>query len=159
LEEFMSAEGYASDTVVLLETNLDDMTPEQIGHATLLLLDAGALDVWTAPIQMKKQRPATLLSVLCAPEQKQRFADLILTHTSAFGVRFCEHSRITLRRDFISVETSFGPVTVKRGFRGKTLLKCTPEYESCRALALQRGVPLQHVFDAARTACGVASVA
>jgi uncharacterized protein (DUF111 family) len=146
----MNVAGYDSDSVVQLETNLDDMTPEQIGHATALLLEAGALDVWTTPIQMKKQRPAALLSVLCAPHEKERFADLMLTHTSAFGVRMSEHTRIKLRRDFIEVETPFGPVTVKRGFRGDTLLQCAPEYESCRAQAIRHSVPVQRVFDAAR---------
>jgi uncharacterized protein (DUF111 family) len=148
----MKPEGCETDIVAQIETNLDDMTPEQIGHATLLLLEAGALDVWTTPIQMKKQRPATLLSLLCAPEETARFADLLLTHTSAFGVRVSEHMRIKLRRDFVRVQTPFGAVTIKRGFRGETLLRCTPEYESCRDLAMQHGVPLQTVFDAARSA-------
>jgi uncharacterized protein (DUF111 family) len=148
----MNAEGCETDVVSQLETNLDDMTPEQIGHATLLLMEAGALDVWTTPIHMKKQRPATLLSLLCAPEETSRFAQLLLTHTSAFGVRVSEHTRVKLRRDFTEVQTPFGAVTIKRGFRGQTLLRCTPEYESCRAVALQNSVPLQTVFDAARAA-------
>ena len=148
----MNLEGYDSDSVVQIETNLDDMTPEQIGYATTVLLEAGALDVWTTPIQMKKQRPATLLSVLCTPPEKERFADLILTHTSAFGVRMSAQTRVKLRRDFIEVQTPYGSVTVKRGFRGDALLQCAPEYESCRALAAHHAVPVQRVFDAARTA-------
>jgi uncharacterized protein (DUF111 family) len=148
----MNAAGYESDTVSQIETNLDDMTPEEIGFATTLLLESGALDVWTTPIQMKKQRPAALLSVLCAPEDTERFTDLVLMHTSAFGVRVSQKTRVKLRRDFLEVGTSYGPVRVKRGFRGKTLLHCAPEYECCRALALQHGIPVHLVFEAARAA-------
>lgn len=148
----MSVEGYETDSVSQIETNLDDMTPEQIGHACVLLLEAGALDVWTSAIQMKKQRPATLLSVLCAPGEVPRFADLILAHTSAFGVRVRQNQRIKLRRDFVQVQTPFGPVTVKRGFRDQTLLKCVPEYECCRALAQEHSVPIQQIFNAAQAA-------
>lgn len=148
----MNSKGYETDSVSQIETNLDDMTPEEIGFATTLLLEAGALDVWTAPIQMKKQRPAILLSMLCAPEETERFADLLLMHTSAFGVRVSQKTRVKLRREFIPVSTPYGTVSVKRGFRGQTLLHCAPEYECCRALALQNGVPIHLVFEAARTA-------
>lgn len=148
----MSSGGYESDAVSQIETNIDDMTPEEIGFATTLLLDAGALDVWTTPIQMKKQRPGILLSVLCAPKETERFTELLLMHTSAFGVRVSEKTRVKLRRDFIEVGTPYGAVTVKRGFRGQTLLHCAPEYECCRALSLRHSVPIHLVFEAARAA-------
>ncbi len=148
----MGEEGYQSDTVLQIETNLDDLSPEVLGHAVGLLLEAGALDVWLTPIQMKKQRPGTMLSLLCAPEEKSKFSELIFVHTSAFGLRITEVSRLKLRRDFVQVDTEYGKVSVKRGFRGETLLQTAPEYESCRAAAQLHGCPVQKVYDAARQA-------
>jgi uncharacterized protein (DUF111 family) len=144
--------GYEQDTVFQIETNLDDLSPELLGHVTGLLLDAGALDVWVTPVQMKKQRPGMVLSVLADVSLVKTLSDLIFTHTSAFGLRMSEMIRWKLRRDFVEVETPFGRVSVKRGFRGDTLLQIAPEFESCKAVALKNGCALQRVYDAARTA-------
>lgn len=152
----MGEEGYQSDTVLQIETNLDDLSPEVLGHAVGLLLEAGALDVWLTPIQMKKQRPGTMLSLLCAPEERSKFSELIFVHTSAFGLRITELSRLKLRRDFVQVDTEYGKVSVKLGFRGETLLQTAPEYESCRAAAQLHGCPVQKVYDAARQAAAPA---
>jgi uncharacterized protein (DUF111 family) len=148
----MSEEDYQSDTVLQIETNLDDLSPEVLGHAVGLLLEAGALDVWLTPIQMKKQRPGTLLSLLCAPEEQFKFSELIFLHTSAFGLRITKVQRMKLRRDFVQVDTAYGKVTVKRGFQGEALLQVAPEYESCKAAAQIHGCPVQKVYDAARQA-------
>jgi hypothetical protein len=148
----MNGVGYESDRVLQIETNLDDLSPELVGHVTGLLLAAGALDVWTTAIQMKKQRPGMLLSVLCALDEAEKFAGMIFQHTSAFGVRMTETLRWKLRRDFVKVATRFGDITVKRGFHGERLLQIAPEYESCRVAAETHGCPLQHVYDAARAA-------
>jgi hypothetical protein len=152
----MGEEGYQSDTVLQIETNLDDLSPEVLGHAVGLLLEAGALDVWLTPIQMKKQRPGTMLSLLCAPEERSKFSELIFVHTSAFGLRITEVSRLKLRRDFVQVDTEYGQVSVKLGLRGETLLQTAPEYESCRAAAQLHGCPVQKVYDAARQAAALA---
>jgi uncharacterized protein (DUF111 family) len=130
--------GYEQDRVVQIETNLDDLSPELVGHVSGLLLGAGALDVWVTPVQMKKQRPGMLLSVLAEEAAVQGLADLIFVHTSAFGLRMSEVTRWKLRRDFVEVETPFGAVTVKRGFKGDELLQIAPEFESCKALAQRR---------------------
>lgn len=148
----MDEGGYQSDKVLQIETNLDDLSPEVLGHAVGLLLEAGALDVWLTPIQMKKQRPGTLLSVLCALEDQAKLSDLIFLHTSAFGLRLTEVTRLKLRRDFVQVDTEFGKVTVKRGFRGAELVQAAPEYESCKAAAQFHDCPIQKVYDAARQA-------
>jgi len=144
--------GYETDDVVEIETNIDDLSSELVGHVTGLLLEAGALDVWVTPVQMKKQRPGILLSVLAEPSTAKKLAQIIFTHTSAFGLRMAEKTRWKLRRDFLEVQTPFGPVSVKRGFQGDTLLQIAPEFESCKAVALQNGCPLQRVYDAARAA-------
>lgn len=147
-----TGDGYEHDKVVQIETNLDDLSPELVGHVTGLLLDAGALDVWVTPVQMKKQRPGMLLVVLAEASSVKTLADLIFTHTSAFGLRMSEMTRWKLRRDFVAVETPFGVVSVKRGYRGDALLQIAPEFESCKALALEHDCPLQRVYDAARKA-------
>lgn len=140
---------YETDLVAELSTNLDDITAEVLAHATALLLDAGALDVWTTPIQMKKQRQGVLLSVLCTPERRDEFAGLILRHTTAFGVRMHTSTRVKLRRDFTEVRTVYGPIRVKQGFIGNTLARTAPEFDACKAAALKHGVPIQSVYDAA----------
>ncbi len=144
--------GYETDRVIQIDTNLDDLSPELIGHVSQLLLESGALDVWVTPVQMKKQRPGVLLSVLCQPESTPLVADLIFTHTSAFGLRTTEVVRWKLKRDFINVETPFGLISVKRGFKSDHILQLAPEFESCKQAALRHGVPLQVVYDAARSA-------
>jgi uncharacterized protein (DUF111 family) len=148
----MLPEGYESDRVLQLETNLDDISPEVVGHVTGLLLAAGALDVWVTPIQMKKQRPGMLLSLLCEKAHLECLSDLLFGETTAFGLRISEVTRLKLRRDFVSVDTPFGPITVKRGFRGDALLQIAPEYESCKAAAVRSGRPLHEVCTAAREA-------
>jgi uncharacterized protein (DUF111 family) len=101
---------------------------------------------------MKKQRPGILLSVLAEPGVVGPLLDIIFTHTSAFGLRMSEKNRLKLRRDFLEVQTPYGPVCVKRGFRGEVLLQVAPEFESCKAVALKNNCPLHLVYDAARAA-------
>lgn len=149
----MLPEGYETDRVFQMETNLDDTPPEHLGYAVQKLLDAGALDVWTTPVQMKKQRPGIVLSVLCEHPRLQTLADLLFRETSAFGARIWEVQRLKLHRDFLQVDTRFGPISVKRGFKDTNiLLQLAPEFESCRAAAEKHGVPLQEVYSAARIA-------
>lgn len=140
------------DTIVVLETNLDDLPGELIGDAQEKLFAAGALDVFYQPIQMKKNRPGVLLSVLASPADEDKLTDLILTHTSAFGVRRTTAERTKLRREIKTVTTPFGAVEVKLGYRGDALVQIAPEFESARKLADAKNVPLQKVYDAARQA-------
>jgi len=142
--------GYETDTVTRLETNLDDCPAEQLGAAMEKLLAAGALDVWFTPIQMKKNRPGTLLSVLCAPGDADALADMIFAETTAFGLRREQLVRLKLGRRFETVRTEFGEVTVKIGLKGDVAVQVAPEFESCRAVSERAGVPLRDVYDAAR---------
>ena len=147
-----AAHDWESDAVAVLETNLDDAAPEILGHAAERLLAAGALDVFHTPVQMKKGRPGVLLTVLCAEAEADRLTALMLTETSAFGVRRTRAERRKLRRDFVTVNTAFGPVTVKRGWLDGRVVHAAPEYEACRQAAAAAGVPLQRVYEAARAA-------
>jgi len=132
--------------LVVLETNIDDSTPEIIGYTFNKLLDAGALDVWTQPISMKKQRPGILLSVLCMPNLKNELLEMILTETSSFGVREYEVTRHCMQFRFEEKETLYGKIRIKvASYKGKDLTR-SPEFEDCAALAEKHNVPLKEIM-------------
>ncbi|MBX9626569.1 MAG: nickel pincer cofactor biosynthesis protein LarC [Gemmataceae bacterium] len=138
-----------TDTVVVLETNLDDAAPEVVGYAFDRLLAAGALDVFAVPILMKKNRPGVLLTVLAEPDKAAELEAILFRETATFGVRRTEARRSKLRREAVTVETPWGPVAAKRGWRdGLEVL--TPEYEDSARVARERGVPLREVYAAVR---------
>ena len=141
--------GYETDTVTRLETNLDDCPPELLGAVMQRLLDAGALDVWFTPIQMKKLRPAVMLSVLCEEDEVAALTDLVFEGTTAFGLRVEKVIRVKLSRRIETVRTEFGEVSVKIGWRGDEVLQVAPEFESCRALAESSGVSLKVIYERA----------
>jgi len=144
-----SAHDWESDTVVVLETNLDDINAEILGNFMETALADGALDVFHTPIQMKKNRPGVLLTVLCAETDADRFSEMLLRQTSAFGIRRYTAERRKLRREFITVQTPHGAVTVKVGRLDGKVLQTAPEFESCRQQADQAKVPLKEIYDAA----------
>ena len=138
-----------TDTVQVLETNLDDVAPEVIGYTTERLFAAGALDVFAVPIQMKKNRPGVLLSVICDGEKAAELEAILFRETGTFGVRRTTATRTKLQREAVTVETPWGPVKAKRGFRaGFEVL--TPEYDDCARVAREHNVPLRDVYAAVR---------
>ena len=141
-----------TDTVTVLQTNLDDASSEILGGFVEKVLALGALDVFHTPVQMKKNRPGVLLTVLCAEADADKFSEMILRETSAFGVRRHTAERRKLRREFTTVTTPFGEVTVKLGRLDGRVVQASPEYESCKRLAEQANVPLKQVYDAAHRA-------
>ena len=143
------------DTVAVLETNLDDISAEWLGFFVERALGAGALDVFHTPIQMKKNRPGVLLTVLCPQAEADRFSELILRETSAFGLRRSTAERRKLVRDFAPVSTRFGEVTVKLGKLNGRVIQAAPEFEACRRIALEQGVPIREVYEAVRDAVKV----
>ena len=150
-EEIKSASGndWETDTIAVLETNLDDISSEVLGDFVERALNAGALDVVHTPIQMKKNRPGVQLSVLCAEGDADAFSEMILRETSAFGVRRTLTERRKLRRETKTVTTPHGEVTVKLGKLNGEIVQVAPEYESCRAIAAKADIPLKAVYDAA----------
>ena len=140
------------DTVTVIETNLDDINAEHLGHFVETALEAGALDVFHTPIQMKKNRPGVMLTVLCAEADADRFSEMILRETTALGVRRHAADRCKLRREVVTVETPLGQVRVKLGRLNGELVQAAPEYESCRDIAAKAGVPLKAVYAAAQKA-------
>lgn len=143
---------WETDTVCLLETNLDDCTAETLGHVGEQLLAAGALDVFHTPVTMKKSRPGIVLSVLCAADDADRFTELLLRETSAFGVRRSLHERRKLRREMVTIQTSDGEVAVKLGRLNGVVIQASPEYESCRRVAHERGRRWLEVYETAKAA-------
>jgi len=147
-----SALDWEIDRIAVLETNLDDISSEILGAFVESALAAGALDVYHTPIQMKKNRPGVLLSVLCAEADADKFSELMLRETTAFGVRRTIAERRKLKREFTTVKTKFGPVTVKLGKLNGKVVQAAPEFESCKKLAAQKQVPLRQVYEAASKA-------
>lgn len=147
-----SANDWQTDTIAVLETNLDDINAEVLGHFVDQAFAAGALDVFHTPIQMKKNRPGVLLTILCGAADADKFTELMLRETSSFGVRRTVAERRKLQREFVTVKTPHGDVTVKLGKLNGRVIQAAPEYESCKALAEKSQMPLKIVFDAARKA-------
>ena len=137
----MSMEDRLTDIVVELQCNLDDMTPEDIGFAMEQLLEAGALDVYTSAIQMKKNRPAVLFTCLCNPEDREQMAALIFRHTTTLGVRETVHKRYILSRETETRSTPFGAVRVKCA-SGWGVSREKPEYDDLKKIAAEQDVSI-----------------
>lgn len=145
-----SEETAGHERIVELACNLDDMTGEAIAYAAGVLLAAGALDVYTEAIQMKKNRPAVKLCCLCRPADAERLSQLMLAHTTSWGVRRCEMERMAQPRECRRVDTPYGPVDVK--FSPSMPSKAKAEFDQAAAAAAAAGVPLETVLEAARNA-------
>src|SRR5450756_2713472 len=144
--------GSGPEVTSIIEANLDDTTPEVLGYSMERLFAAGALDVYFTPIQMKKNRPATMLSVIASLDMEREMASLVLRETTTLGVRISRTSRITAERRVESVETGFGPIRVKvKVFEGNT--SYSPEFEDCARVAMERGLPLPGVIQAVMDLC------
>ncbi|MGB7599147.1 MAG: nickel pincer cofactor biosynthesis protein LarC [Candidatus Sulfotelmatobacter sp.] len=141
-----------SDTVAVLEANLDDLNPQVFGYVMDRLFEAGALDAFAMPVQMKKNRPGTLLTVLCKPEHASDLTQLIFTETTTLGVRRRDERRKTLARRWESVGTPWGEVRVKIASMNGTVTNYAPEYEDCRRIAEEHHVPLKQVMQEAARA-------
>jgi uncharacterized protein (TIGR00299 family) protein len=132
--------------VMELETNIDDSTGETLGYVHEQLMELGCLDVWFTPIQMKKNRPATMLSVLVGRDLVDAAAELIIKETSTLGVRRRPVRRYEAERQVVNVDTSLGKVPVKLKRIGDTIAQAVPEYEACRMIARETGLPLAEVM-------------
>ena len=146
------ARDWEIDRIAVLETNLDDCSGEILGAFVETALAAGALDVFHTPIQMKKNRPGVLLTVLCAEAEADKFSELILRETTAFGVRQTRAERRKLRREFGAVKTPWGNVRMKVGRLGGKVVQAKPEFESVKKLATKAGVPVKRIYEAAAAA-------
>lgn len=142
----------ADEELLMVETNVDDVSPQVLGHLMELALARGALDCFFTQVQMKKNRPGVLVSILCRAAEREALTGLLFEETPTLGVRSYAVSRRALERESVTVETEFGTIAVKVARRGGRVLGATPEFEECRAAALAHGVPLRAVQEAARAA-------
>jgi uncharacterized protein (TIGR00299 family) protein len=152
--EDVASHDWETDTIAVLETNIDDLSGEILGCFVDRAFAAGALDVFHTPVQMKKNRPGILLTVLCAENEADKLTELMLRETSSFGVRRSTASRRKLRREFVKVHTAYGEATIKLGRLDGKIIHASPEFESCRVLAEQGKLPIQRVYEAALKAFG-----
>lgn len=148
----VAVEAFPADEIWVLETNLDDVSGELIAYCTARLWEAGALDVYTTAIQMKKNRPGTKLTVLCQAAQVQPIEEIIFAETTSLGVRRWPASRHVLHRRPHQVQTEWGPVEGKLGWLPGRTPRFSPEYEACRRIAAERGLPLHTVYETAQRA-------
>jgi len=139
----------AHDIVTVLEANLDDLNPQVFGYVIDRLFEEGVLDAFGVPVQMKKNRPGMLLTVLCAPEQAPKFAELIFAETTTLGIRRRDETRQVLQRKFVSVSTRWGDVRIKVAGLNGHISNYAPEYEDCRRIAAEHHVPLKAVMQEA----------
>ena len=139
----------ASETITVLEANLDDLNPQVFGYVMDRLFEEGALDAFVVPVQMKKNRPGTLLTVLCKPEDATRLTRLVFSETTTLGVRRRDERRQTLARRWETVPTPWGEVRIKIASMNGTITNYAPEYEDCRRIAAEHHVPLKQVMGSA----------
>ncbi|GFP22035.1 pyridinium-3,5-bisthiocarboxylic acid mononucleotide nickel chelatase, partial [Candidatus Hakubella thermalkaliphila] len=135
-----------SDSLVLLSTNIDDLNPEIVGYVFQLLLEMGAKDVWITPVQMKKNRAASELSILCLPEKAREMVEIIFRETSSLGVRRTEVKRYALPRKSVEVQLPYARIKVKLGMAGGKVISISPEYEDCAQAARKTGKPLKEIY-------------
>jgi uncharacterized protein (TIGR00299 family) protein len=158
LRVIVGDEGGGGDRVLVLEAELDDMSPQLCGPLMDRLLAAGALDAYFTPVQMKKGRPGLLVSVLSEPARREALEEVLFAETTTLGVRRQEWERTVLDREVVPVQTPYGAVGVKLGRRGGRLYNLQPEFEDCRRRAEERGVPVKEVWAAALAAARAAQV-
>jgi uncharacterized protein (TIGR00299 family) protein len=144
--------GPETDVVAVIETSVDDMSPEVYGYLAERALAAGALDITCWPVEMKKNRPGLEIRLLSKPEQAEALAGLVFAETTTLGLRISTAERRVLERESVRVATPYGDIRVKVGRRNGQVLNAAPEYEDCRKAAIEHGVPLKEVMQAAQTA-------
>ncbi len=145
--QFEDVSRHANDQVQVIECQIDDMTPEMLGHFMETALHKGVLDVYYTPITMKKNRPAVQLTIICKTSDKQYIEDLVLTHTSSLGVRSYSVNRQILSRTFRKVNTSYGEITIKFSLKEGKILKMKPEFEDIKLASKHANLPLQSVYN------------
>lgn len=140
--------GSKTEELVLLETNLDDVSPQVLGFVMEQAFEIGCLDCWFTPIQMKKNRPATMLSILCTEDRRSKLTELLYRETTTLGIRVRKVERESLPRETVLIETQFGSVEVKVARLGGEIVNTMPEYEQVKLLASKHGVAFRQVRDA-----------
>jgi uncharacterized protein (TIGR00299 family) protein len=143
---------FNDERLIIIETNIDDMSPQIYGRVMEQAFERGALDCYFTNAQMKKNRPGVLITILCRPSELDALCELLLTETTTLGVRYHEVQRRSLEREMMKVSTAFGAIDVKVARWNGRIIKAMPEYDQCRRASLDAGVALHLVEEAARAA-------
>lgn len=143
---------YETESVAVMETGIDDMNPQVYDYLMARLLQMGARDVMFKSVQMKKNRPAVLLTVICAADEVETFADVILSETTTIGLRWRLENRIKAHRRIIEAQTPFGMIRCKVAAAAERIINVSPEYDDCRKVAAEQNVPLKEVMEKAKAA-------
>lgn len=138
---------HVDDAMLKVEVNLDDISGEILGYVMDLLIEAGANDVYYTPIYMKKNRPAILLQLLCSMSKLERMKVILFQETTTLGIRYYPLTVDRMARTFRQVDTKWGAVTVKEGLLDGQVIKSSPEYDDCKAIAENHGIPLKAVYE------------
>lgn len=150
LGELAAETGYATDTIAIIEANIDDMNPQFYEYVFEQLYATGALEVYAAPVVMKKSRPGNVLTVLAPADLRQKMIDVLLKETTTIGVRWQEVQRVKAQREIQTVSTAFGQIRVKISRLGAEIVTIAPEYDDCQQAAREHpGVPLKRIYQAA----------
>ncbi|MEK7111515.1 MAG: nickel insertion protein, partial [Patescibacteria group bacterium] len=136
-----------NELLVLLETNIDDVNPQIYDYVSNRLLQEGALDVWLTPIQMKKNRPAVTLSILCRLTDEKELSGILFEEGLTLGIRRQPIDRASLPREIKIVKTKFGGIRVKIARYEEKIVRCVPEYEDCKKIAAEQSIPIQKVMN------------
>jgi hypothetical protein len=145
-----TAQAIATDSVAVIETVIDDSSPQLLAYVSELLLAAGALDVYRFPVQMKKGRSGVQLTVLCRPDRAPALQDLLFRETTTIGLRWRLEKKVGLLREFLKVQTPWGEVSIKVArWPGGAIANASPEYEDCRRIATEHSIPLKQVMQEA----------
>jgi uncharacterized protein (DUF111 family) len=137
--------GGEAERIVSIQCEMDDMNPQLFGPLMDRLYAAGALEVFYAPVQMKKNRPGTLVTVIAAPDRREEISSVLFTETTTIGVRYQEMQRERLERAIVSLDTPVGPIRFKVARRGGAIVNAAPEFEDCARAAAERGLPIKEV--------------
>ena len=152
LGETEGEDAAADESLLMIETNIDDMPAQLFGHVMERAFELGALDCYLTPVQMKKNRPGILVSILCRPDEREKFLEMLFAETTTIGARSYEVQRRALARETVTVTTQFGPIDVKVAHINNGAVNAMPEFEQCRAAAQKNRVALREVQEAARAA-------
>jgi len=145
-------DGFETEQMAVIETSIDDMNPQMYDYLIQQMLDMGAMDVFLGPLQMKKNRPGTLITVICHPDRVRAFSEFLLRETTTIGLRWRVDNRIKGRRTIKEIQTKYGAIKYKVVEVGREIINISPEYEDCKRLALEKKVPLKKVMEEARAA-------
>ena len=150
LLRIMIGEGYSpseQDSITVIESNIDDMNPQFYDHIMNRIFDAGALDVFLTPIIMKKNRPAVKITLLSDNDNVNKLADILLKETTSFGLRMYKTERVKLDKEIKAIKTEYGNARVKIGKRNGKIINIAPEYEDCKRIAKEKGIPIREVYE------------